>query len=160
VALRQARFPVAGWSRSPRQLDGVETFSGMQGLTQLLSRSDILVCLLPLTHDTRGLLDAARLALLPPQAQLINFARGPIIDDGALRQALDAGQLKHAVLDVFATEPLPPASWQWTHPAVTVLPHCSAPTDAATASAIVAGNIRYYRESGVIPANVDLGRGY
>ncbi|UIN19298.1 2-hydroxyacid dehydrogenase [Herbaspirillum frisingense] len=160
VALRQARFPVAGWSRSPRQLDGVETFSGMQGLTQLLSRSDILVCLLPLTHDTRGLLDAARLALLPPQAQLINFARGPIIDDGALRQALDAGQLKHAVLDVFATEPLPPASWQWTHPAVTVLPHCSAPTDAATASAIVAGNIRHYRESGEIPANVDIGRGY
>ncbi|MFJ3054615.1 2-hydroxyacid dehydrogenase [Herbaspirillum sp. NPDC087042] len=159
-ALRQARFPVSGWSRSPRSVAGVQTYSGMEGLDQLLKESDILVCLLPLTEDTRGLLGAERLALLPAQAQLINFARGPIIDDAALRVALDAGQVRHAVLDVFAIEPLPSTAWQWSHPGVTVLPHCSAPTDCQTASAIVAANIAHYRNSGEIPANVDLKRGY
>jgi len=160
AALRQARFPVLGWSRSARNVPDVRTFSGMDGLAEMLAQTDILVCLLPLTAQTRGLLDVARLALLPPQAQLINFARGPIIDDEALRQALDAGRLRHAVLDVFATEPLPPEAWPWSHPAVTVLPHCSAPTDPGTASAIVAANIRHYRKTGEIAANVDLKRGY
>lgn len=159
-ALRQARFPVMGWSRSARSVPGVQTYSGLEGLAQMLAQSDILVCLLPLTAETRGLLDAARLALLPPQAQLINFARGPIIDDAALRQALDGGHVRHAVLDVFATEPLPPEAWPWSHPSVTVLPHCSAPTDSGTASAIVAANIRHYRQTGEIAANVDLQRGY
>jgi len=160
AALLQARFKVAGWSRSAHALDGVRTFSGEDGLAEMLRMSHILVCLLPLTRATEGLLDARRLALLPPQAQLINFARGSIIDDDALRAALDAGQLRHAVLDVFATEPLPAHSWQWAHPAVTVLPHCSAPTSRDTASSIVAANVRQYRASGIIPANVDLQRGY
>ncbi|NUT61317.1 glyoxylate/hydroxypyruvate reductase A [Herbaspirillum sp. C9C3] len=160
AALRQARFPVTGWSRSARSIPGMQTCSGMEGLAQMLAQTDILVCLLPLTTQTRGLLDAARLALLPPDAQLINFARGPIIDDAALHQALDAGQLRHAVLDVFATEPLPADAWPWSHPAVTVLPHCSAPTDSGTASSIVAANIRHYRKTGEILANVDLKRGY
>ncbi|BEV15879.1 glyoxylate/hydroxypyruvate reductase A [Herbaspirillum sp. DW155] len=159
-ALRQARFPVMGWSRSARSVPGVQSYSGMDGLAQMLAQTDILVCLLPLTADTRGLLDATRLALLPPQAQLINFARGPIIDDAALRQVLDDGRVRHAVLDVFATEPLPPEAWPWSHPSVTVLPHCSAPTDSGTASAIVAANIRHYRQTGEIAANVDPGRGY
>ncbi|MBO9535506.1 glyoxylate/hydroxypyruvate reductase A [Herbaspirillum sp.] len=159
-ALLQARFKVCGWSRSPRELAGVRTFSGEQGLAQMLAMSDILVCLLPLTADTRHLLDARRLAMLPPRAQLVNFARGAIIDDQALRAALDEGALRHAVLDVFAVEPLPADNWQWTHPDVTVLPHCSAPTNRETASAIVAGNIRQYRQSGEIPANVDIRRGY
>lgn len=158
--LLQARFKVCGWSRNRRELAGVHTFSGEQGLAQMLAMSDILVCLLPLTADTRGLLDAQRLALLPPQAQLINFARGPIVDDQALREVLDAQALRHAVLDVFAVEPLPADSWQWAHPDVTVLPHCSAPTNRQTASAIVAGNIRRYRQSGEIPVNVDMRRGY
>ncbi|WP_284078565.1 2-hydroxyacid dehydrogenase [Herbaspirillum aquaticum] len=160
AALRQARFPVMGWSRSARNLPDVQTYSGMDGLAQMLAQTDILVCLLPLTAQTRALLDAARLAMLPPQAQLINFARGPIIEEEALRQALDAGKLRHAVLDVFATEPLPPGAWPWSHPAVTVLPHCSAPTDSSTASAIVAANIRHYRKTGEIAANVDMQRGY
>ncbi|MBP0597444.1 glyoxylate/hydroxypyruvate reductase A [Herbaspirillum sp. LeCh32-8] len=160
AALLQARFKVCGWSRSRREQAGVQTFSGEDGLKQMLAMSDILVCLLPLTVQTRGLLDAGRLALLPPQAQLINFARGPIVDDQALCAALDERRLRHAVLDVFATEPLPADSWHWTHPDVTVLPHCSAPTNRETASAIVAGNVRQYRHSGLIPANVDLKRGY
>ncbi|MET3431318.1 glyoxylate/hydroxypyruvate reductase A [Herbaspirillum seropedicae] len=160
AALRQARFAVNGWSRSPRAVESVQTFHGPAGLAQMLAQTDILVCLLPLTAETRGLIDAAHLAMLPPQAQLINFARGPIIDDAALKAALDAGHLRHAVLDVFAVEPLPPEAWPWSHPAVTVLPHCSAPTDRQTASAIVAANIRRYRHSGEIAANVDLRRGY
>ncbi|MFJ3046686.1 2-hydroxyacid dehydrogenase [Herbaspirillum chlorophenolicum] len=159
-ALLQARFKVCGWSRSQRELAGVRTFSGEQGLAGMLAMSDILVCLLPLTSDTRGLLNAQRLAMLPPQSQLINFARGPIVDDQALCEALDSRVLRHAVLDVFATEPLPADSWHWTHPDVTVLPHCSAPTNRETASAIVAGNVRHYRQTGEIPANVDIRRGY
>lgn len=159
-ALRQARFPVSGWSRSARTVAGIQTYSGREGLAQMLAHSDILVCLLPLTADTRGLLDAQQLARLPAGAQLINFARGPIIDDVALQAALDSGHLRHAVLDVFAIEPLPSTAWQWTHPQVTVLPHCSAPTDSQTASAIVAANIALYRATGEIPANVDLRRGY
>ncbi|WP_050468861.1 2-hydroxyacid dehydrogenase [Herbaspirillum chlorophenolicum] len=158
--LLQARFKVCGWSRTHRELAGVRTFSGEQGLAGMLAMSDILVCLLPLTSDTRGLLNAQRLAMLPPQSQLINFARGPIVDDQALCEALDSRVLRHAVLDVFATEPLPADSWHWTHPDVTVLPHCSAPTNRETASAIVAGNVRHYRQTGEIPANVDIRRGY
>lgn len=159
-ALLGARFKVAGWSRSQRELAGVQCFAGDEGLRDLLGISDILVCLLPLTPETRGLLDAERLAMLPPNAQLINFARGPIIDDQALCDALDQRQLRHAVLDVFDVEPLPADRWQWTHPDVTVLPHISAPTDRDSAVAIVAANVRRYRDSGQIPANVDLQRGY
>jgi glyoxylate/hydroxypyruvate reductase A len=159
-ALLAARFKVSGWSRTARSVQGVQTYSGEQGLSEMLGKSDILVCLLPLTPDTRGLLNAERLAMLPPQAQLINFARGPIIDDAALCAALDSARLRHAVLDVFATEPLPPDQWQWTHPSVTVLPHCSAPTNRETASGIVAGNVAHFRATGEIAANVDLERGY
>ncbi|MCA1323921.1 2-hydroxyacid dehydrogenase [Herbaspirillum sp. alder98] len=159
-ALLGARFKVCGWSRTARSLEGVQTYSGEQGLHDMLGRCDILVCLLPLTSDTHGLLNAERLAMLPPQAQLINFARGPIIDDAALCAALDSARLRHAVLDVFATEPLPADQWQWTHPSVTVLPHCSAPTNRETASAIVAANVQRFRRTGEIAANVDLERGY
>jgi glyoxylate/hydroxypyruvate reductase len=98
--------------------------------------------------------------LLPANASLINFARGPIVEDASLKAALDRAALDHAVLDVFATEPLPADSWHWDHPRVTVLPHISAPTDRETASGIVADNIRQFRESGSIPACVDRGRGY
>jgi len=158
--LRQAGFVVHGWSRTPHTIDGVQCHAGEGGLANMLPRADILVCLLPLTPQTRGLLDHARLGLLRPEASLINFARGAVVDDGALKHALDRGALRHAVLDVFATEPLPADSWHWAHPAVTVLPHISAPTNRQTASRIVAANIAAYRRSGVVPASVDRLRGY
>ncbi|MGI4982116.1 MAG: 2-hydroxyacid dehydrogenase [Janthinobacterium lividum] len=158
--LQASHFNVCGWSRSRKSLAGVECFAGEAELDTMLARTDILVCLLPLTAHTTGLLDARRLGRLPQHAQLINFGRGPIVDDADLRDALDRGWLKHAVLDVFAVEPLPPQEWQWRHPRVTVLPHCSAPTNQHTASAIVAGNIRAYRATGVIPQGVDAVRGY
>ncbi|KMO31673.1 2-hydroxyacid dehydrogenase [Methylobacterium variabile] len=159
--LTQAGFRVAAWSRSPKALPpGVAGFSGADGLPSLLAQSDIVVCLLPLTGETRGLLDAARLAATKPGAGLINFGRGPIVATDALLAALDAGQLSHAVLDVFEVEPLPPGSPLWRHPGVTVLPHISGPTTPRSAAAVVAGNVRAYRETGRIPAAVDVGRGY
>jgi glyoxylate/hydroxypyruvate reductase A len=153
-------FHVSGWSRQRKQITDVACFAGAEQLDFMLAGTDILICLLPLTPHTEGLLDARRLALLPPDASVINFARGQIIDDGALRAALDTGALKHAVLDVFATEPLPPEQWQWQHARVTVLPHCTAPTDMGTASAIVAENIARFLTSGTVPKSIDIERGY
>ena len=158
--LQAAGFQVCGWSRAQRSLDGVQCFSGAAGLAAMLAQTDTLVCLLPLTPATRGLLDAHTLGLLKRGASLINFARGAIVEDQALRYALSSGQLAHAVLDVFSVEPLPQDAWQWGHPAVTVLPHCSAPTDRATASDIVARNLRAFRVHGVVPQPVDPQRGY
>ncbi len=161
--LRNAGFPVQGWSRSPGQLDdlpGVQARSGSDGLQAVIRGSDILVCLLPLTQDTRHLLDAALLGLLPPQASLINFGRGALIRTPDLLAALDAGRLGHAVLDVFEQEPLPPDSPLWLHPRVTVLPHISADTDPRSASGIVARNIGEWRQTGRIPPAVDRSRGY
>ncbi|RAH97414.1 glyoxylate/hydroxypyruvate reductase A [Acuticoccus sediminis] len=153
-------FPVLGWNRTSRPMEGVETFWGADGLDAMLERTKVAVVLLPLTPETRGLVDAAALARLPEGASLINFARGPIVDTGALIAALDTGRLSHAVLDVFDEEPLPAESPLWSHPGITVLPHVSAPTHRATAAAIVATNIRAFRESGTIPEAVDRMRGY
>lgn len=158
--LLDAGFNVAGWSRSPKELPGVTCRSGEDGLAGTLAASDILLCLLPLTGETRNLLDARRLALLPRGTKLINFARGPIIDTAALMAALDRGDLGHAVLDVFEVEPLPADSPLWRHPAITVLPHISAATDPDTATLIVAANIAAYRADGTLPATVDMRRGY
>ena len=158
--LLKANFNVCGWSRTRKSLPGIACFAGANELPTMLATTDILVCLLPLTAETKGLLNAEKLACLPTGARFINFGRGPVVCDDALRVVLDDGRLKHAVLDVFNVEPLSPDSWQWAHPRITVLPHCSAPTDRKTASAIVAANIRAYRETGATPAGVDSVRGY
>ncbi len=158
--LLDAGFQVCGWSRTRRAVPGVECFAGAAELAAMLARTDILVCLLPLTAQTRGIVNAETLGALRAGAALVNFARGPIVDDAALRSALDAGRVSHAVLDVFDREPLPADAWQWAHPGVTVLPHISAATNPSTASAIVAANVRRYRESGVLPVAVDRAAGY
>ena len=159
-SLLAAGFQVAGWSRETKQITGVRCFAGAAELPLLLAQANILVCLLPLTATTRDLLDASMLRQLPAGASLINFARGAIVVDQDLRAALDDGHLSHAVLDVFRSEPLPAEAWQWQHPAVTVLPHCSAPTDRASAAAIVASTIRQYHADGSLPATVDRVLGY
>lgn len=155
-----AGFNVQGWSRTQRDMPDVKCHAGDSGLAQMLASTDILVCLLPLTAQTRGLLNESTLGRLRRHAALINFSRGALVDDEALRRALDHGALSHAVLDVFVTEPLPADSWHWAHPAVTVLPHISAPTDRQTAARIVAAHLAAYRRHGVIPAHVDRDRGY
>ena len=159
-----AGFQVCAWRRSgglpDASLGQVSCFAGAEGLLEVLRRSDILVCLLPLTPETRGLLDAKHLAGLPEGAALINFARGPILNTAALLAALDSGALSHAVLDVFEHEPLPVESALWTHPGVTVLPHISGPTDLETGAQIVAQNVAQYRQTGLIPSGVDRVKGY
>ena len=160
VRLIHAGFNVAGWSRSAKVIEGVETLTGDAGLQALLEKSDILVCLVPLTDATRGLLDAGSLAAMKQGAALINFARGAVIVADDLIAALDSGRLSHAVLDVFEQEPLPAASAFWQHPKVTVLPHISAPTSRESSARIVAGNVRTWRETGGLPETVDMARGY
>ena len=162
--LHDAGFAVLGWSRTPKHLndiDAIATFNGREGLTAMVSQVDILVCLLPLTPQTRHLVDAALLQALPAQACLINFGRGPVVRTEDLVAALDSGRLKHAVLDVFDAEPLPAQSPLWRHPGLTLLPHISAETDPVSASRIVAGNVQHWRQTGRVPQPVvDRQRGY
>ncbi|MET4127351.1 glyoxylate/hydroxypyruvate reductase A [Roseovarius sp. MBR-6] len=135
-------FPVTGWSRRPREIAGLRCLSGEDGLHRTLAEADILVLLLPLTPETENLLDAARLALLPRGAVIVNPGRGPLIDDDALLAALDSGALGHATLDVFRVEPLPPAHPFWAHPRVTVTPHIASETRPDSAAEVIAENIR------------------
>ncbi len=160
LRLLQNGFSVSGWSRQPKQMSGVTCLHGEQGLQQLLETSDILICLLPLTAATQSLLNEQTLSLLPVGASLINFARGAILDDSALKSKLDQGHLSHAVLDVFQEEPLVSDNDYWGRHNVTVLPHISAPTHMLSACQVVAKNFKYYRETGQIPAAVDMARGY
>lgn len=160
LRLMGAGFPVQSWSGTEQSFDGVNHFTGDAGLKTVLSTSDIIVCLLPLTAQTRGLLNRERLSLMPAGAALINFARGAIIVTDDLLDLLTRKHLNHAVLDVFTQEPLDESSPLWLHPDVTVLPHISAPTTAATAARIVAQNIGEWRSHGRLPATVDIKRGY
>ena len=153
-------FTVCGWGRSPTSIAGVDTYDGEDGLAAVLRRSTILICLLPLTNQTCGLLSNEALTLLPKGASLINFARGPIVDTDALLRHLNCGHLSHAVLDVFDEEPLPQESPLWSHPNITVLPHISAPTNKQTASKVVADNINQFLITGEIPPSVDRILGY
>lgn len=158
--LKDQGFNVIGWSRSEKSLAGIECYTGNEGFEDVLKKSDIIVCLLPLTTHTEHLLSFASMELIKPGAKLINFARGKIIEDEALLYALNTGQLQHAVLDVFSIEPLRPSDPYWTHPKVTVLPHISAATSIVSASNIVAQNIRNYRHVKILPNTVDLQLGY
>jgi glyoxylate/hydroxypyruvate reductase A len=141
-ALARHGFDVAGWSRRPKSIDGVACRSGDDGLSGLLRDAEILVLLLPLTQETETLLDARRLALLPPGAVIVNPARGGLIDDDALLAALDSGALGHATLDVFRDEPLPEEHPFWAHPNVTVTPHIASATRPGTAARVIAENVR------------------
>ncbi len=159
-ALLALGFPVMGWSRRPKSLPGVEAFHGDDGLAAMLRRSDILVCLLPLTPETRGLLDAARLALLPKGAYLLNSARGGHMVAADVLAALESGQLAGAALDVFEPEPLPQDHPFWLHPKVVLTPHAASITIPRSAAPQVVENIHRAR-AGLAPLNlVDLAAGY
>jgi glyoxylate/hydroxypyruvate reductase A len=158
--LRDHGFNVLGWSRTPKVLADISTFSGTNGLLDMVSQSDILVCLLPLTPVTRNLVNAELLNNMSAGSSVINFARGGIIDVNGLLKTLDSGQISHAVLDVFEQEPLSITSELWQHPNITVLPHISAPTNINSACDIVAKNILHYRKTDQLPVCVDKDKGY
>ncbi|MCV2868814.1 glyoxylate/hydroxypyruvate reductase A [Defluviimonas sp. WL0002] len=141
-ALSALNFPVTGWSRTQKHIDGIACLSGDEGLEEALARADILVTLLPRTTATENLMSAERFALMPRGSFLINPGRGQLIDDDALLAALGSGRIAHATLDVFRVEPLPPDHPFWAHPGVTVTPHLAADTRTATAAEVIVENIR------------------
>ena len=158
--LRALGFDVAGWSRGERTVPGVASYAGANGLPQLLGRSEILVCLLPLTAETEGILNGSTLALLPKGAALVNAARGAHLVEEDLLAALASGQISAAVLDVFREEPLPAGHPFWRHPRVILTPHVAAFTNPATAAPIILDNIRRFEEGRPLLNQIDPARGY
>jgi glyoxylate/hydroxypyruvate reductase A len=159
-ALAALNFPVTGWSRTPKTVPGIPCLHGEEGLRQALSPARIVVTLMPKTPETENLLNAERLSWLPDGAVILNPGRGALIDDTALLAALDVGKVGHATLDVFRVEPLPADHPYWTHPRVTVTPHIAADTRPASASRVVAENIRRGEAGEPFLNRVDRARGY
>jgi glyoxylate/hydroxypyruvate reductase A len=156
-------YPAAGWSRNPRHIEGVETFAGESQLDAFLARAAILVNALPLTAETRNVLDARAFAQMPRGAHVINVGRGGTIVDEDLLAALDEGRLASATLDVFRVEPLPAEHPFWSHPKVTVTPHLAAPTPYGPAAEQIVAALKQL-ERGVpareLPGYVDRSAGY
>ncbi len=164
-ALRLIGFRVAGWSRSRKQIEGIECFHGSAQIEAFLQRSNILVCLLPLTSDTRHILNRELFANLNRNSPLgapvlINAGRGGLQDEADILQCLDDGTLGAASLDVFANEPLPADSPFWTHPKVVLTPHNAADTDPDEISKYVARQIERFEAGGALENVVDPARGY
>ena len=153
-------FPVAGWGRSPRTIEGVETYHGAAGLAPFLARSEILVCLLPLTRETRHIVGRDVLYGLPRGAKLVNCGRGGTVDEAALIAALDDGQISEATVDVFETEPLPADHKFWGMEQVLVLPHIASIAVPEIAARDVVENIRRLRAGEKLLNIVDRERGY
>jgi len=158
--LRAFGFPLSGWNRSPRTLEGVETFAGADQLQPFLAGCDVLICLLPLTPATKGILNHELFAALPKGAALVNVGRGPHLVDADLIEALDSGQLSRAILDVTDPEPLPADHPFWAHPRVFVTPHVASMTQPESAAPILLENIRRAQRGEALRDVVDRGRGY
>lgn len=159
-ALQAFEFPVMGWSRTPKTLPGVHSHTGPEGLRAVLAASRVLVNLLPLTPDTRDLLNRRTLAQLPAGAHVINLARGAHLVEDDLLALIDSGHLGGATLDVFRTEPLPAGHPFWAHPRITVTPHTSARTLRTESVAQIANKIRAWQRGEPIRGVVDLALGY
>ena len=159
-ALAALGFDIAGWSRRPKSIDGVSNFAGQDGLADFLERTEILVCLLPLTSATEGILSADLFNQLPRGASIINAARGGHLVEGDLIAALDSGQISAATLDVFHTEPLPADHPFWCHPKVLVTPHVASLIDPVAGGKAIAANVRKFLTGQSVPDLVDLEQGY
>jgi phosphoglycerate dehydrogenase-like enzyme len=160
TALRPLGFPVIAWARTPRAAPEVELCAGRAALGAFLARCNVLVCALPLTAETAGLLDARAFAALPRGAYLINVSRGGVLREPDLNAAIGAGQLAGAALDVFAEEPLPPESPLWRRPEILCTPHVAATPRSEEVARQILDNLRRVR-AGEAPVNVvDRARGY
>lgn len=158
--LRDLGFPVSGWSRSRKQVDGIKSYAGEGEFAAFMGASDFLICLLPLTEDTRGILNAKTFAMLPKESYVINVARGGHLIESDLIAALDSGHLAGATLDVFQTEPLPETSPLWKHPKIVVTPHVAAISDPRVAAQFVIDGIARAERGEKHPNTVDMSRGY
>jgi glyoxylate/hydroxypyruvate reductase len=153
-------YPVAGWSRSGKSVEGVEVFGDAAGFEPFLARTRVLVNVLPLTPQTRGILNARTFAAMPGASYIVNMGRGGHLVDADLLAALDSGQIAGAMLDVFEQEPLPASHPFWRHPKVIVTPHVAAPTLASESEAQVIDNIRLLEQGDLPPGVVDREKGY
>ena len=153
-------YPVNGWSRSPREIDGVTSYSGIGSLPEFLSASQAVVNVLPSTADTRRVMDADRFALMQPGAVYVSIGRGATTDHDALFDALESGHLSAAVLDVTRPEPLPVESPLWSHPRARITPHVAGDAMVNSASRLIADNIRRIEQGDQPFPVVDRARGY
>ena len=162
AALECARqgYRVRGWSNTLKSVDGIETSAGLPALPVILGDSDILICMLPQTPQTRGLLDAERLAQMKWGAVFINVSRGSIVDEPALIAALHSGHIAEATLDVFASEPLSPESPLWAMDNVLVTPHLASVALPGSAAPQIGENVRRLRAGQPLLSRVDPDRGY
>ncbi len=160
LKLKDNGFNVLGWGRSKKEIQGVTTYHGTLGLNQILKVADIVVCLLPLTPETKNLLNKRKLDLLNSSASVINFARAAIIDYNYLLEKIENSELSHAVLDVFDSEPLSENSPLWEDANITILPHISAPTNMKSAASITAKHIIDFYTLGKKPKFIDKQKGY
>ncbi len=161
--LKRLGYRVSGWSRRPREIDGIACAHGEAGLRALLPETDVLFSVLPATPETRHLLDAKRLDLLPKDSAIINAGRGSLIDQNALLACLDKDRLRFALLDVFVEEPLPENHPFWRHPRIILTPHVAADTVPEEAARQIAASLRTLAEGGAagsLAGFVDRARGY
>jgi glyoxylate/hydroxypyruvate reductase A len=158
--LKHFGFPLAGWNRSPRTIEGVSCYAGTLALPDFLAQTDILVCLLPLTDETRGILNTNLFEALPRGAHLVNVGRGGHLVEADLLEALERGQLSGAMLDVAEQEPLPAGHPFWSHPKILLTPHIASMTTPETAVEFVLDVIDRHRRGETLPGLVDRQRGY
>jgi glyoxylate/hydroxypyruvate reductase A len=158
--LRQLGFDCAGWNRSRRNELGIRCYAGPGELDEFLARTDILVCLLPLTPETRGILSHKVFEALPSGASLVNVARGGHLVESDLLQALDSGHLRAAILDVCEPEPLPAQHAFWGHPRIWLTPHVASMTQPESAVESVLENLRRHEEGLPLNGLVNRDRGY
>jgi glyoxylate/hydroxypyruvate reductase len=158
--LRPLGFPLSGWSRSAREIDGVACFAGEEGFDAFLAQADILVCLLPLTDETRGILCRDTFAKMPAGSALVNAGRGGHLVAEDLIDALDSGRLRAAMLDVTSPEPLPEGNPIYSHPAIFLTPHVAAETRHESAGKVLADNLERLLAGESLLGEVDRTRGY